>query len=377
MKSKIICIAIVYTSFALTCSRREEGAFLRQMRLFVLKMNELFTHKQEEDNTSPSKKVRTNTNSAEETTTNRQESALNESITSINERNFRQKRALAAHEQPLKVCKCRRAPHGIGMMNKKTGEIHPIRCKAYICDDCRGLKIHKLTNAIINFLKPHKYIRLFTFTVQNSDADDKVEFAKKFGIAWRHFMRNLRRSQFLSQEQRKVPFIRAVEYTKREYAHYHVFFTKYLPIHLLNEFWHAAVRYAYKDNRKSTINIKTSYHAEKAAKYVAKYVVKSCKFSREFEFNFRRYSASGGVKLFEEVAKSDDWCVVRILNSSANSYLHSVTAHDNDTPRRQDMFEFLEMQGVWDDVQNFYRGFLRNSQEDNTYLDLIINNNDL
>jgi hypothetical protein len=189
--------------------------------------------------------------------------------------------------------------------NKKTKEIHYAMCNSYSCPYCAPVRLRRLRNAIHNVLSNHQHIRMFTFTIRNSQDFDKRLFIRLFRECFRRFLNSIRRCSKLSAAQRNFDYIRVSELTKKGFIHYHVFIFEYLPKQIVYRLWNKCIKLVFKSSKQSGwIDISHSFNASGAANYVSKYVSKS---AGSVELRYNKYSHSRKLVLFKKHVKNPDW----------------------------------------------------------------------
>jgi hypothetical protein len=137
-----------------------------------------------------------------------------------------------------KLTHCPRCEN-IFFVNSRTGQYLRGQCNTYSCEYCGYRKARKLQNALREYLKKFKFIRMWTFTftdkiVQELTTEEKFKFASK---AWQNFLIFARRHPKLSKYDRKFQYVKVVELQKNGTPHYHCIFDRYIPRTLLNEIW--------------------------------------------------------------------------------------------------------------------------------------------
>jgi hypothetical protein len=192
-----------------------------------------------------------------------------------------------------------------------------------------------LENSILEYLSAFPHVRLFTFTLRTTCFEDCDDSTRKISEIWRRFIISLRRSTALLPRQREAQYIKVVEFTKKGFPHLHVFITEYLNWATINQMWNNAIYAVIKNdpfyiqsghklqNGIGHVNIKHSFSAARAARYVVKYVLKAVK---EKMANLRIWSRSGNVVMFERKKSSGEWHFINLYSSMLNLSILSVSS---------------------------------------------------
>ena len=213
---------------------------------------------------------------------------------------------------------------GLFLLNKVERKIHALSCKAYRCPVCGPVKAYSLTNALEVCLSEYNHIRLFTFTFRTSIFKNAADCAANAGEIWRRFINNIRRNFSLSVHQRKFDYVKVLEFTKRGYIHFHCFVSEFLPWAIVQGIWNESINTVMDRSGKSGhLNIEHSYSATGAARYVAKYVLKTC---QEKLSNLHVWSHSQGMVVFHKHQKNTEWHFVSLRSSNLNLSLFSIAS---------------------------------------------------
>lgn len=179
---------------------------------------------------------------------------------------------------------------GLFFVDKLTGAVKPVPCDKYTCEYCGPRKIYRLKCGLIEALSG-KSLKLFTFTFTNRFHESPIQHNEVMRAAWHNFLRSLRRHRLLTDHQKKVAFFRVTEQHKSGFTHFHVIFTTFLPVTVLQDIWASSVATAlgfvptshfahvdissFKPGRASRGISKAAGHNKHAVNYVLKYLVKS------------------------------------------------------------------------------------------------------
>ncbi len=216
-------------------------------------------------------------------------------------------RPSSVQDSPLKLTRCPNC-EGLFFVNKKSGVIINARCNKYSCPYCGRKRHMQLRFAIEKVLSNYNHIRLFTFTIRTNRNDDRQKHIKLFAEAWRRFITDIRRNKYLQRHQKNCQYLRVNEFTEKGFLHAHVFFLTFMPIRIIRAIWqHHVLKVFHKQGWNSNVQIKHSYNARKAGKYVAKYVSKG---SLELNLKFSKYSKSSKIILFAKKSSSGEWLFI-------------------------------------------------------------------
>ena len=247
----------------------------------------------------------------------------------------------------IKLAHCERC-NGLFFLNINSGEFLNANCKAYCCEYCGPKKAYRLQLAFTDYFKQFKHLRLFTFTFRTSIFNNTFDVQKASSQIWRRFINNLRRSTSLSNFQKNVDYVRVIEFTRKGYPHFHVFFTEYLPVQVIRGLWNNAIN-TVCNTKGNNGNIDVSYSGpgakrgnhgnftpESAAKYIAKYVLKS---AQENPNRMRRWSKSGKIRLFPDKVSTNEWRFLNLRSSFLDLNTLCVTSQNlSETERKRKSF---------------------------------------
>lgn len=224
------------------------------------------------------------------------------------------------------VCPCQRSK-GLFLFNETTKKIIPLKCKAYACPHCGPIKTIKFRVALEKYLKTFDFIRMFTFTQHTPDELDPKHQHANISKVWHEFMKNVRRDKSLSKKQRDFQYVKVTEFTERNFVHYHVVISVYMPILKLRYHWNNALYKIFgSTGGRGGINIKTMSNAKNCAQYITKYVSKM--LQQDFG-KLRRWSKSNKISIFEKFTPNDKWYFFYSgANGSLNLKEKSTTAHE-------------------------------------------------
>lgn len=202
------------------------------------------------------------------------------------------------------------------IVNTKTGEIVQLPCNTYACPVCGERKAFKLQKALEAKFECFDYVRMFTFTFRTSVFFNQKHAIIRASEIWRRFINNVRRDKRLNAKLRNFQYVKLIEFTKRDYPHYHVLCDRYMPVKILSEHWNHAINTVCNNHGyNGSVNAKGMKSSKQAARYVTKYVLKT---AREFKgkldkyFSFKRnklklYTKSSLMKLFYPKSSLDHW----------------------------------------------------------------------
>ena len=214
------------------------------------------------------------------------------------------------------------------------GKTLRVKCNCYKCDFCRPKKINRFRFFTEKHLEKFTRIRLMTLTARNDfgkfkpSDDTKYQAIKEFAEIFRRFINNLRRNSQLSSYYQQMQYIKVIEFTKNGYPHYHLFIDRYMPYLIIQEIWNEAVNQV--RNTRGTngrVNIKHSFTANGAGRYLTKYLTKTAEKTANDIRRFRLWSKSGRIALFPKIDKSQGWLFLR-ENELLNLSSFIITSHE-------------------------------------------------
>lgn len=210
----------------------------------------------------------------------------------------------------------------IFFVNSRTGQYLRGQCNTYSCEYCGYRKARKLQNALRDYLKKFKFIRMWTFTftdkiVQELSTEEKFKFASK---AWQNFLIFARRHPKLSKYDRKFQYVKVVELQKNGTPHYHCIFDRYIPRVILNDIWEQVLHkmQVFEGKIGNAYVEGKPFTAGKASNYVTKYLMKTI-IELGKKTKFRMWSKSEKVSLFKKREK--DYCWYMFVLQSRDLYL--------------------------------------------------------
>ena len=181
--------------------------------------------------------------------------------------------------------------------NTTTGEYFRPVCKSYKCEKHGWRHAKRLEEALKKYFGNFTNIRLWTFTLSSRIANDKETHAKILSKCWRYFITEVRRSRILNKNERNIQYVKVAEPHKSGYFHYHILVDQYIAFNKMLVLWESAIESVLKIRGKyGHVNVKGSKTANSAAKYVAKYVVKSAKYGMK---HMKLWTKSARVSIFE------------------------------------------------------------------------------
>ena len=216
-----------------------------------------------------------------------------------------------------------------GLVDKDTGEIVQLPCNRYSCNVCGKRKAYKLQKALELRFGIYDYVRLFTFTYRTTIFANPAHAIAMSSEIWRRFINNLRRDKTASKKIRNFQYVRLIEFTKRDYPHYHVLFNMYMPRALLQKHWNHAINVVmYQRGYNGSVNAKGMKTTKNAARYVVKYVLKTAttfdeRIGKYFSWKrckLKLYTKSGDMKLFYESCSLSNWefVILQFFNASGD-----------------------------------------------------------
>lgn len=259
----------------------------------------------------------------------------------------------------IKLHHCTRCD-GLFFVNVITGEKISATCKSYSCEYCGPKKAWKLENALTSYFSTFDRVRLWTFNCRTSLIDNHKNGLFSMSEVWRRFIIYMRRCSALSNLERQFKYVKVLEFTLRGYPHFHVMVDKYLPWIVVSGCWHSAINSVYHskgDHGKATV--KASFSSKNAARYCAKYVLKSAK---ERKHNFHLWSKSGQTSIFESRISNGEWQFLNqrhenlylsefsissqgVIFSDVKDFVSGVILEDID-------LDYTEIDNFWEMVRN-------------------------
>lgn len=177
---------------------------------------------------------------------------------------------------PCEGCYCNK----ITVFDVENGKSFQPICKSYKCEKHGWMQQKRLQKALEQHFGKYQFIRMWTFTMTNRIFTDDYEHYFKLTQVWKRFITEVRRSKFLTDNQRNVQYVRVAEQHKSGFWHFHVLVDRWLDWHILQVLWNHCVQVETQITGKSGhINVKGILSAKKASYYVAKYVMKSAQHS--------------------------------------------------------------------------------------------------
>lgn len=226
---------------------------------------------------------------------------------------------------PEPLCHCPRSPERFKFLNIATGEVTRLNCKSYACPYCSKRKIYKLRNALTTYFAQFSHVRMWTFTMSNrfflipelSALDRQKLHATVFQDAWKRFTRDLRRCEMLTDQQKKVEYVRVTERHANGFVHFHVMVTEFLPVTIIRYMWRVSVSRALASANiqhagyVGNVNVVGSMqNAGQSARYVTKYLAKSISQCQNLTLR-KRWVKSRGASIFPPREANKDYVLIR------------------------------------------------------------------
>jgi predicted CoA-binding protein len=190
-----------------------------------------------------------------------------------------------------------------------------------------------------------------------------------FQDAWKRFTRDLRRCEMLSENQRRVEYVRVTERHQSGFIHFHVLVTQFLPVETIRYMWRVSVSRALASNGVQhtgyvgNVNVEgTTNNHERAAKYVTKYLSKSIADCQNLELR-KRWVKSAGASIFEKTEKTGDYVLIRFsvhgnmfapFNPELNEQLLLAQKTHPELPKNAD-FDLLNLSQISISAQNQFQ----------------------
>ena len=222
-----------------------------------------------------------------------------------------------SHHNSTQMEQCPRCDNKF-LFNFETGEVFPIKCKAYKCPVCGPRKKFILQKAIEKFVKKWDRIRMFTFTYSshifaNMNIKEKLQLSSKI---WKTFRDSIRKSRSLTEREKQFQYIKVLELQENGSPHYHCLIDRYIFHSKINKIWKNSIKqHTNYSGNPGSVNIDGKIRQGDAGKYITKYVSKQL-LDIETKYNFRRWSKSGVGTIFEKREKSGNWLFIHLYSSS-------------------------------------------------------------
>lgn len=194
------------------------------------------------------------------------------------------------------------------IFNAEKNSFHNLNCKSWSCPECSKLKIRMMKRGLAAHFADNHGMRMLTLTLAPSKYTP-LEHARLFQAAYKVFIKNLRRSPLLSDQQKQFKYVRCIEQHKGEkckghksvahgYFHYHIVIDRFLPIEVLQHLLESAllsVGYVPEQRKFCNAHIKLIPLVKRAIGYVIKYILKA---TADFGNFFTKWSKSKGTPIY-------------------------------------------------------------------------------
>jgi hypothetical protein len=226
---------------------------------------------------------------------------------------------------PTRLMHCPRCD-GLYFININTGEKVNGKCKSYKCEFCGPYKALTLRKAMEQYFSKFDRCRLVTLTFRTTIFYERLGIEKTCQEIWRRFLIAVRRNTALTELQRNFNYVRVLEFTKRGYPHFHLVIDQWLPRDILQAIWNITINsYLQKSGKSGHCDIRSLPNQAKAAEYVSKYVLKG---ALEKNGNYRLWSKSNKVSIFEHRVSSGEWQFINLRHSGLTLLTISITSLD-------------------------------------------------
>lgn len=127
--------------------------------------------------------------------------------------------------------------------------------------------------------------------------------------------------------KRELKYIKVLELHKSGFIHYHVVFEHYLPVSVIRSLWQNAIWHYIKCiDTPGNVHVKKLKHANQAANYLAKYVVKAAnEVKKSLKRRTRLYSKTNNIILFGKKESTDSWHYENLSFLNANLEIHRIS----------------------------------------------------
>lgn len=182
---------------------------------------------------------------------------------------------------------------------------HPLRCHSHFCEKCNQIRRASLYSSLMKWAKGRR-LRFLTLTYCHDETPEAI--VQRCAADWNKFLLYLRRDGY------KFNYFKVIEFTQKDYVHFHFLVDVYVPQATLTRIWRDVTGHSYitwaEDEMKN----------RDAINYLLKYVTKSFAGSQDYfaAFGIRRYSFSRYSYDFQkdrESFSSDYTFNTRIFNS--------------------------------------------------------------
>jgi len=230
------------------------------------------------------------------------------------------------------ICVCPKCV-GLYVMNKKSGQLFPAKCKSYGCEFCGPGQQKRLRLALENYVKNWDWCRMFTFTFRsnifvNLNIDTQI---KNCSEVWRRFLIYYKRSKSLTKFNKDFKYIKTIEFTKEGHVHYHVIIDRYFPLEIAHKIFALCVNQVfYTSGTNSNIHIskETNQTKKQNLYYLVKYVTKSAK-KVSTNMRFRKWSKNKKGSIFPPKINNPDFCFINLRGNGIDLEDISLTSQQN------------------------------------------------
>lgn len=207
-----------------------------------------------------------------------------------------------------------------------------LNCKSWACPECSERKKRLMRFGLEKHFADHKGIRMMTVTLSPGKYTP-IEHAALLQKAWKYFIKEIRRSRILSETQRKMKYVRCVEFHTGEtrpghsnaatgYIHYHIVIDRFLDVKLLQNLLDSCVKAAgYETDKAKFCNVHLCLipKLKSAINYVINYITKATAEIGKF---LNKWSKSKGTAVFARNTQDGRFIFVKLSNLDPARYLY-------------------------------------------------------
>ena len=202
---------------------------------------------------------------------------------------------------------CPNTKPGWYLVNIDEGKYIPLPCNLYSCPYCGRKKIQKLYRALVTYFGQYQYMRLMTITLSSRVAETPEKHYVLLKEIWRRLITEIRRTKSLTKHQNGVQYVKCVDLHKSGFIHFHILISAYLPWKTIQDILgRIAKEVCGVIGHVASVNFQGILNTRNAARYVCKYVSKTCD---QIQIRIRRYTRSGRIALFKRHQSNGCWFI--------------------------------------------------------------------
>lgn len=254
---------------------------------------------------------------------------------------------------------------GLYLLNQKTGEIFPARCKAYSCPHCGVKQEQRLYKFLLDYVKKWDWVRMFTFTFRenifyNFDAQTQIKMCSE---VWRRFLIYYSRSKALTKFNKQFRYVKSTEFQKNGSVHYHVLIDRYFPLGIAHDIFNLCINQVFLTtgtNGNIHLSDEVVQTTKNVVSYVVKYVVKSS-IEMPKNLKYRKWSKNKKGSIFPIKINNPEFVFVNLRGNGIDLEGISTTSQQNfEIGSIFDVldFDFIEKPPLVSTDEDFYEVFL-------------------